>query len=147
MLQTSFNDFRRHIDEIVRGSEEAGRERHTVILSRLDILPNLETAVDEIRLQPPPNAHFTLAAQEILRQELGVSVNELDFTDPTSKIGESLFSIRFNNDNINLFGLTICGRIFSETELAGSCGPIPVNGNRLPVLDENRIRLIKGKKI
>ncbi len=70
MLQTSFNEFRRHIDEIVRGSEEAGRERHTVILSRLDILPNLQNAIDEIRLQPLPNAHFTLAVQEILRQVL-----------------------------------------------------------------------------
>ncbi len=147
MLQTSFNDLRRHIDEVVRGSETVDRERHAEILSRLDILPNLEHAIDEIRLQPPPNPHFTLAAQEIFRQELGVNVNEMDFTDPTSTMGESLFSIKFNTDNINIFGTTICGRIFNETELAGSCGPIPVNGNKLPVLDENRIRLIKGKKI
>jgi len=104
-LQTSVTDLRRHIDEIVRGSEVAGRERHSEILKRLDILPDIEQGVEQIRLQPLPHAHFSPEAQAILMQELEVDVNRMDFTDPIT--GGSLFAVKFNTDNINLFGTTI----------------------------------------
>jgi hypothetical protein len=104
-LQTSVTDLRRHIDEIVRGTEVVTRERHNDILRRLDILPNIEQGVEQIRLQPLPHPHFSTEAQAILMQEIGVDVNRMDFTDPIT--GGSLFAVKFNTDNINLFGTTI----------------------------------------
>ena len=104
-LQTSVTDLRRHIDEIVRRTDVVAQERHTEILKRLDILPDIEQGVEQIRLQPLPHAHFSPEAQAILMQELGVDVNRMDFTDPIT--GGSLFAVKFNTDNINLFGTTI----------------------------------------